>query len=414
VENDLFRSEVLEYQTASSNQFGSPTGVLPPSWLKLTLLLTAFILAVIVFLFNANMARKETVRGKLRSDGPEAKIYPVEPGIVGAVLVENGDTVAAGAALFEISSERYLADGEKLSASTLEELSRERKSLLEKRASLQEGATLAGNAAKLAFEDALRKEAEAQDQIDILKRRLKTAEKRRDDISELHDKGIIAEPVLNERVEAVSVLLQNLLQVQALLADARSEQRRLGTESQQIQVNLSRDLSDLDQRLSQIDAQTTRTNAQKGHTIMAPNSGRITALNARVGEYATPNMPLTIILPEDSQLIAEVYVPSRAIGFIAKGQTVKLQYDAFPYQKFGLAYGEVTLITNTSQTPQELGVPSRTGEPLYEVRIALEKQTMSAFGKEVMLQSGMELTADIILEDRKLIEWLMEPLLSVR
>jgi membrane fusion protein len=414
VANDLFRAEALEHQATSSTQRGRPTGVLPPSWSWLSLLLVMFMVSVVTFLFTADMARKETVRGTLRADGPEAKVYPIEAGIISAVFVENGDTVEAGTPIFEISSERYLEDGTELSASALDQLSHERKSLLERQRSLRQAATLAMESAKLEFETAVRKEAEAQDQKAILEYRLETARKRKEDLSELKKKGLIAEPVYNERVEAVSVLRQNLLQAQAQLADAQSEQLRIETERKQIQVNLTRDLSDLDQRLSQIDGQSTRTKAQKGHTIVAPSSGRIAALSARVGEFASPNTPLAIILPSRSQLIAEIYVPTRAIGFVTTGQTVKLQYDAFPYQKFGLGRGKVILISNTSQQPQELGVPSQTGEPLYEVRVALDKQTIRAFKKEMPLQSGMELSADIVLEDRKIIEWFMEPFLSAR
>lgn len=412
--DDLFRAEALEYQTTSSIQHGRPTGVLPPSWPLLSFLMAVFLSSVLAFLFTTDMARKETARGRLRVDGPEAKVYPMEAGVISAMFLENGDTVEAGAPLFEISSERYLEDGTELSTSALDQLSHEHESLLEKQHSLREAAALASESVKLEFETAVRKEAEARDQIEILQFRLGTAIKRREDLVGLKEKGLIAEPIFNDREEAVSVLRQNLLQAQAQLADAQSEQRRTETEQKQIQVNLSRDLSDLDQRVSQIDAQSTHAKAQKGHTIVAPSAGRIAALSARVGEFAPPDTPLAVILPAQSQLIAEIYVPTRAIGFVTVGQRVKLQYDAFPYQKFGLGYGKIILVSNTSQRPQELGIPSQTGEPLYEVRVELDRQTIRAFKKEIPLQSGMELTADIVLEDRKIIEWLMEPILSAR
>ena len=53
-------------------------------------------------------------------------------------------------------------------------------------------------------------------------------------------------------------------------------------------------------------------------------------------------------------------------------------------------------------------------ESAYRVKVALERQTVDAFGREVPLQPDMTLRADIILERRSLIEWLLEPLLSVR
>jgi len=121
-----------------------------------------------------------------------------------------------------------------------------------------------------------------------------------------------------------------------------------------------------------------------------------------------------MILPADTELIAEVYLPSRAAGFVDEGQTVKLMYDAFPYQKFGLAAGQITGVSPVALRPDEIGIAAETPELLYKVKIRLTEQAMAAFGKSHSLQPGMELSADIILEDRLVIDWLLEPLNSIR
>lgn len=222
--------------------------------------------------------------------------------------------------------------------------------------------------------------------------------------------GLIAEPQLNERLDTLALLEQTVLQQEAQVSEAIAAQSRARLERQQIQSLLERDLADLDQRLEQVSSQIQRTRAETKHIITAPIDGILTSLQARVGEHANDRMPLAIILPEDSTLIAEVYLPSRAIGFVEPGQQVKLQYDAFPYQKFGIAYGEIATVASTAQLPQEIGVASQTGEPIYRVGIKLELQSIEAFSKQVPLQPGMELTADIVLENRRLLEWLLEPL----
>ena len=74
----------------------------------------------------------------------------------------------------------------------------------------------------------------------------------------------------------------------------------------------------------------------------------------------------------------------------------------------------VSTFSSAPLRPQELGITSQNPEPLYRVAVQLEDTSIEAFSSNIPLQSGMELTAEIVLEDRRLIEWLLEPLLSTR
>jgi membrane fusion protein len=113
-------------------------------------------------------------------------------------------------------------------------------------------------------------------------------------------------------------------------------------------------------------------------------------------------------------LVAELYVPSRAIGFIAPGQRVRLLYDAFPYQRFGPSYGTVQSVSGSVLAPQEVTAAISLAEPVYRVLVTLEAQSIQAFGHPQRIQSGMSLTADIVLEQRSFAEFLLEPLLAMR
>jgi membrane fusion protein len=120
------------------------------------------------------------------------------------------------------------------------------------------------------------------------------------------------------------------------------------------------------------------------------------------------------IIPEGSELRAELYVPARAIGFVEVGQTVRLLYDAFPYQHFGSYSGRVMEISQTILTSADSGGPIRLTEPAYKVIAAVDKSYIDAFDKKVPLQPDMSLRADIILERRTLISWLTNPIRSIR
>lgn len=410
--SDLFREEALEYQSASNSRFGKPTGVLPPSWSLITLFLALFMVALVTFLVNVDFARKETVRGKLRVDGAEAKLYALEPGLITAVMVEDGQLVEAGDPIAEITSDRYLSDGGTLSDVTRAQLERERATLERRRTAFVKAARLNSAQIEQRIEDAVRRQTETEAQLDVGRRRLEIAERRAADAEEFLKEQLIAEPQLNERLEMAASLEQSVLQIEAQVSDAIATQARLTLEKLQAHASAERDLADIDLRLEQIRSQVERTSAETTHVIRAPIDGKVTGLQARVGEQALSGMPLGLVLPENSDLIAEIYLPSRAIGFVEPGQAVKLQYDAFPYQKFGIAFGVIESIADTAQSPQEFGVASQTGEPVYRVGVLLSAQSVWAFSQDVPLQPGMELTADIVLENRQLVEWLFEPFIS--
>jgi membrane fusion protein len=129
---------------------------------------------------------------------------------------------------------------------------------------------------------------------------------------------------------------------------------------------------------------------------------------------AVAGKPILTIVPEDSSLYAVLLVPTRAFGFIRPGQETRMRYDAFPYQRFGLYKGEVTQYSTSVLLPNEVSTPVPVNEPVYQVHVRLDSQAVKAYGAEVPLQSGMLLSADIVLEQRSLLNWLFEPILSLR
>jgi len=414
VGNDLFRQEALEAQSASNDLFGRPTGVVPPAWSRITTLLAFFMIALIAFLLTANFARKETVRGKLRPIAAEARIYALEPGIVSEVLISDGAIVEAGSQIAVIKSDRVLSDGSNLSEDAMAALHREQGLLKDRLRGLQHTARISEDDLDQRITDAARQEQEGRDQFELIEKRLITAHQRVEDTKTFLEEGLITQAEHLRRVDEVSQLEQSRLQTLAQIGAAEAAQSRLVIERRRIRADLVRDEADINQRITQLEAQMRQTESQAAHVIAAPIAGQVSALQARVGERADPSVPLATIGEPDAELIAELYLPSRAIAFVEPGQLVKLQYDALPYQKFGIAEGSVLRVSSTSLLPQELGVLTQNPEPLYRVEVGLSAQAVEAFGKDIPLQSGMELTADIVLEDRKLMEWLLEPLRSVR
>jgi membrane fusion protein len=122
------------------------------------------------------------------------------------------------------------------------------------------------------------------------------------------------------------------------------------------------------------------------------------------------------LMPQGSSLQAQLFVPSSAIGFVHVGTPVVLHYQAFPYQKFGIQRGAVVGVSRSALTPAEIATTlgrQAPPEPLYRIIVALQSQTVKAYGKSEALKPGMLLDADLLLDKRRIFEWIFEPLFGM-
>jgi membrane fusion protein len=98
---------------------------------------------------------------------------------------------------------------------------------------------------------------------------------------------------------------------------------------------------------------------------------------------------------------------------------VLLRYRAYPYQKFGHSRGVIASVSRSAIEPAELpamfagGAAGSPAEALYRITVALERQHVTAYGKAAPLQPGMQLDADVLLERRRLFEWVLEPVFTL-
>jgi membrane fusion protein len=166
---------------------------------------------------------------------------------------------------------------------------------------------------------------------------------------------------------------------------------------------------------AEIDSRLAEAEGQRAYLVVAPASGRVSAMQATPDNLADPTRPLMSVVPEGETLQAVLFVPERAIGFVAPGQDVRLSLDAFPFQRFGAQYGTVTDIARALLRPEQFSPailpPS---EPSYRVIVALRAQSITAYGRSIPLQADMQLRADIIFDRRSFVQWLLDLILSAR
>jgi membrane fusion protein len=163
-----------------------------------------------------------------------------------------------------------------------------------------------------------------------------------------------------------------------------------------------------------LEQKLTQVRAQSHDTLLAPISGTVATVQAELGQTVNAGNLITVINPRGGNLEAELFVPSRAIGFIRVGQEVALRFKAFPYQRYGIGKGEVKTISKTVIAPSDapvLGEPIK--EPVFRVRVSMTKQAVEAYGEAVPLQPGMLVDASVLLERRNILAFLFDPILAV-
>lgn len=412
--DDLFRREALEAQGAGAAVYGRPTGVMPPAWSRITWLLAAFMAGLMIFLFTVELPRTETVRGKLVPVEGETKVFAQEPGVATRVFVDDGAFVEVGDPLLEITSERYLADGTALSQLTAAAIDEEIASLEAQQAAVRTSADIALRDIEARRRESALERADGEAQLAFVTQRLETAREREAALTELLDEGLVAEPEYHQRRDARLQLEGLHTETLAGIERAARSTARLDIEAEQIRSNLRRDLSSLSQRLTQASQQKRQTTAGASHTILASMAGQVSTLQVKPGETVEGARPLMSIVPGNAELVAELYLPSRAIGFVEPGKRVKIKYDAFPYQKYGVFEGTVASASPSALRPEELGVITQSPELLYRLVVALSAIDGTGRTSPIIPQSNMELSADIVLEQRRLWDWVLEPLSSAQ
>ena len=403
--DSLFRPEAVE--RSKSKPLSSILLIQPVAVNVLTVLSLLIGLALLAFLIFGTYTKKERVTGVLLPNLGLVRVAAPQMGTVIKREVTEGRAVKRGDVLYRISSDRAVgSEVEGQLASNQSELKRQSlEEQLNRQNSMNEISSLQSAQKISALQQQL---AQINNELSIYNEQLRIANDVYKRNQALVEEGFISSAVLEDKRNNYLNQLNN--------------QKRLMREKTSIQQQLSAAKTELqdaklkgDNQNASITQSITDNETQRELLVLAPIDGVASAIQADVGQVVNANTVLLSIVPRDAQLEANVYLSSRAIGFIKEGNRVLLRYQAFPYQKFGQHEGEVISISKVALTNNELieaGILKAT-EPMYRVKIKPSSQTIMAYGQQEALQPSMQLEADVLMDTRRLYEWLFEPLFSI-
>lgn len=402
--SDLFRKEVIEKQ--SSKHLGDVIVASPLSFWAITLLIASIIAGLIVFAVFGEYARKERVQGVLTPSAGLVDIVPTRAGNFEEIYIAMGDKVREGDALYRLSNEVNLSGGEQLSEALLSQMEVEKSNLLSQMGQIPEDFALQKRRLQKQHTE---KTAEAARYVARIETQRRTVDLEENLFRKMQ--GLLADEAASALEVAAAenrflTATQNLQSLENARANILSDISDINSQMALLPTSQKQEELEIQNRISAIEQRMITNDAGSESVVRSPVSGTVAALSARRGQQTYSDRAAMTILPQGATLEAELFVPTRAIGFVKPGQRVRLLYDAFPYQKFGFYNGEITEVSKAVvQHPQA-------DEAVFVVRVSLENQDIKASGEQVPLQSGMTLAADLILEDRKIWEWMFDPLLG--
>lgn len=375
-----------------------------------------------------------TARGKIIPSGYSKVIQPYETGVIAAIHVQNGQLVRQGDVLIDLDPTLNRADHDR--------------ALNEYRAAKVEAARLraliAGNPTFDAPPDGdaqyvLLQGQLLQDQLAEFEARVASArhliEQRmagRDQTQENINRLEATVPMETERAATFKRLLSHgavtkmdylqaegqridktqelagqrkrLMQDHAALAEARKNYWALVSEFQQTkQVELSQTETKVASLAQEVTKAGQKADFQR---LTTPIDGVVQQLAVHtVGGVVTPAQELLIVVPQDHPVEVEAQVENKDVGFVKNGHIVEIKVETFPFTLYGIIPGKVLSMSDDAVPIEKVGL-------IYPTRVSMDRSTIQVEGREVNLSPGMAVTVEIKTGQRRVIEYLLSPLLK--
>ena len=409
----LFRQE--SEQARATAWLGRIVLIRPMSFTLLTACAIGFAVVLGLFFVAGEYTRKARVSGVLAPAQGVVRILAQQSGIVEAVHAAEGGHIDKDEPMFVLGDGRAGRGREDIGSAVGARVAERQRALHQQREHAM--AALRTEQAALAHRKAaIARELEQLDvEIASQAKRAGLADQGLGRARRLEGVGFLSTAAL-EREQEIAIDQQLRLEAarRSRLALAR-ELAGVEFEAQSATSRAHAQLAGLEMQRASLEQERVERDLQYHAAIVAPASGMVATVLVERGQMVTPGMPLATLIPADATLEGHLFSPSRSIGFVRTGQEVLLRYLAYPHQKFGTHRASVVAVSRNPMLPGELGFtpPDGSREPLYRIKVALDGQAIRAYGRLEPLQPGMQVEADILLDRRRLIEWIFEPLLSL-
>jgi membrane fusion protein len=366
------------------------------------------------FFIFGDYTRKARVQGTLAPAEGVVRVVAQQGGRVQDLGVVEGREVARDDVLLSVVDDRA-SESRPVGDAIANQLHERRRALQHQREFAV--AAMQGEQASLAQrkEGFAREMAQLDREIEAQAARAGVAGRALSRMKRLGDDGFVSPLALDREADAAMEQHSRLQSLERTRIALGRERSSLEFEVATAQARARAQVAAIDIQSAQLEQERIERETQHRIDIIAPAPGTVATVLVEPGQAVSTGTTLATIIPAGAPLEAHLYAPSRSIGFVRAGQEVQIRYPAYPHQKFGAHRGRITGISRNAMSAAELGFTPADGsrEPLYRIKVQLPAQSIEAYGRPEPLKAGMQVEADILLDRRRLIEWIFEPLLSL-
>jgi hemolysin D len=354
-----------------------------------------------------------TAQGKIIPSGYSKIIQPYETGVIASIHVQDGQAVKQGDVLIELDSTLNRADRDrafneyraaKVEAARLRALIKGQSTFEAppdaETAAAQHLADQRQALVEQTKENLLRLEATVPMEVERAEAYRKLLE--HEAVTKMD--FLQAEGQRIDKAQELAGQKRKLQQDQAALAEAEKHYRAMRSEFQQ---SKQAELSALETKALSLAQEVTKAGQKAGlQRLVAPINGVVQQLAVHtVGGVVTPAQQLLLVVSQDHPVEVEAQVENKDVGFVKEGQPVEIKVETFPFTLYGTIHGSVLTVSDDAVPIEQVGL-------VYPTRVNMDRSTMQVEGKQVNLSPGMAVTVEIKTGQRRIIEYLLSPLLK--
>jgi multidrug resistance efflux pump len=181
-----------------------------------------------------------------------------------------------------------------------------------------------------------------------------------------------------------------------------------------LQIDHETSNKEIAEQLTELEFQQAVLFRNSSLALVAHAAGVVSGVMAGPGARVVPGEPLIYVQPQELELLATVFVTGSAVGKLEPGQQALLRYDSFDHHIYGRYEATIVKIERSSLDPRDHMLPlTQIGEPVF--RVSLRPNQHYVEGPDIYpLLPGMTLTADVVMHEMTLIQFMFKPFLGLR